>query len=100
MTKSTPTDLAVAFRSLGRRRSEALDAAEDAPVGGLLDELGRQIAAAAALVGSIDSADAVADAIEARAPKDWHAPTLDALRGHALEAGVVLRRIAESGPED
>ena len=52
MSKSTPADLAVAFRSLRRRRDEALEAAKGAPVGSLLAELDESVAAAAAVAGS------------------------------------------------
>ena len=61
MSKSTPADLAVAFRSLGRRRDEALEAAKGAPVGSLLAELDGRIAAAAAVVGSAPDPAAIAD---------------------------------------
>ena len=100
MSKSTPADLAVAFRSMSRRRTEAVDAAKDAPVGELLGELDAQIAGAAALVGVPPDAAAVADAITARPARDWDVATLDALREHAVAAAAVLRRITESGPAD
>jgi len=98
MSKSTPDDLAVAFRSLPRRRSEALGAAQGAPVGSLLAELDAHIAAAATLLGVAEEAGAVADAIAARRPEDWDSATLDALRQRATDAGVVLRRVAAAGP--
>jgi hypothetical protein len=98
MSKTTPDDLVVAFRSLTRRRAEAVDAAQGAPVGGLLGELDRHVAAAAALVGSSANAEAVAAAIASRPVREWDVATLDALRRHAIDAGAVLRRIAESGP--
>lgn len=98
MSKSTPDDLAVAFRSLPRRRSEAIGAAEGAPVGALLAELDAHIAAAATLLGAAADAGAIADAIAARRPEDWDSITLDGLRQRATDAGVVLRRIAAAGP--
>lgn len=99
MSKTTPADLAVAFRSLVRRRGEALDAANGAPVGGPLAELDRVIAAAAAIVGSAPDPAAVAAAIESRSVEDWNTATLDQLRGLATDAGTIVRRIAESGPD-
>jgi hypothetical protein len=100
MSKTTPDDLVVAFRSLVRRRGEALDAAQDAPVGGLVAELDRIVAAAATTVRSAPTPGAVAAAIEARRSDDWDTATLDELRRLATEAGTLLRRIAESGPDE
>jgi hypothetical protein len=100
MSKTTPADLAVAFRSLVRRRDEAIDAAEGAPVGGLLTELDRTIASAAAIVRSAPSPDAVAAAIGARRFEEWDTDTLEELRRLATEAGTTERRIAESGPDE
>jgi hypothetical protein len=98
MSKSTPADLEVAFRSLTRRRVEAIDAAEGAPVDGLLGDLDRHIADAAALLGTAPDAGAVADAIASRKIDDWDSATLEELRRYATEAGVVVRRIAAAGP--
>ena len=100
MSKSTPADLAVAFRSLLRRRGEALEAAEGAPVGALLAELDSHIAAAAAVVGSGPDPAAIADAITSRPARDWDVATLDELRRIATDAGAVVRQIAEAGPPD
>jgi hypothetical protein len=98
MSKSTPDDLAVAFRSLVRRRREAIERAEGAPVGGLLAQLESDIAAAASLVGSAPDPVAVADAIAARSTDDWDTGTLDELRRLATDAGAALRHIADAGP--
>lgn len=99
MSKSTPADLAVAFRSLARRRREAIDAAEGAAVADLLGELDHHVSAAAVLVGApAPDAGAVADVLTARPADDWDDSTLDALRHHATLAGSVLRRVAEAGP--
>ena len=98
MSKSTPADLAVAYRSLRRRRDEALEAAKGAPVGNLLAELDESVAAAAAVAGSAPDPAAIADSIAARRAHDWDDATLDALRQHATDAGSILRRITESGP--
>jgi hypothetical protein len=98
VSKSTPADLAVAFRSLERRRAEAIEAAEGAPVGGLLAELDGLIAAAATLVASAPDAKTVATAIDSRSVDEWDSSTLDELRRIATDAGAVLRRIGDSGP--
>jgi len=98
MSKSTPADLTIAFRSLDRRRGEAVEAAEGVPVDAMLTDLDRHIAAAATLVGGAPSASGVADALTAKPAEDWDEATLDAIRDHATAAGTALRRIAEAGP--
>lgn len=94
MAKTTPSDLAVAFRSLDRRLQEALDAGET-PAGAQVAELREIVERAAVLMGSAPDAAAVADAISARPSGEWDPATLDALRGLGIEAGAVIRRIAE-----
>jgi hypothetical protein len=98
VSKTTPNDLAVSFRSLTRRREEAIEAAEGAPVGGLLAELDQHVAAAAALLGSAPTPEAVASAIGIRQVREWDGDTLEDLRRHAVDAAAVLRRIAAAGP--
>lgn len=98
MSKTTPDDLVVAYRSIVRRRGEALDAAKEAPVGSLLSELDRHVAAAAAVVGSAPDPGAIANSIASQPAREWDPATLEALRQHAVDAGSVLRRIADSGP--
>lgn len=98
MSKSTPADLAVAFRSLERRRREALDAAEGAPVSGLLSELDDHIRTAATLVGAPPDATAVAATLAAASADEWDISTLDAVRHHATRAGSILRQVADAAP--
>jgi hypothetical protein len=93
MSGSTPEDLATAFRSLARRRAEAIGDVDPAVVGGLSEELQRHVDAAAAVLGTSADAQAVASAIAARPADAWDEATLDDLRRHALDAGAVLRRI-------
>jgi hypothetical protein len=93
MSGSTPQDLATTFRSLARRRREAIGDVDPAVVAGLSDELQRHVDAAAAILGTGADADAVAAAIEGRPADAWDGATLDDLRRHALDAGAVLRRI-------
>ncbi len=97
MSKSSPDDLVVAFRSFNRRRAESVAAAEGASVSGLLGESDRHLAAAAALLGVPADAGAIADGIAARRTDDWDDATLDALREHATAVGLALRRVAEAG---
>jgi hypothetical protein len=104
MSKTTPEDLAVTFRSLARRLREAIGDADPRAVGGATAELQQHVEAAAALVGARPDAVAVADTIAARPANAWDVPTLDTLREHALAIGNILRRIAaDTGadePED
>ena len=44
------------------------------------------------------NAAAVADAIAAKPSDDWTEALLDALRGHATEAGTALRRVIDTAP--
>lgn len=96
MSKTTPADLAVAFRSLARRLGEAIDAAET-PADALVTELDTIVSRAAVLVGSAPDAAAVADAIESKPVDQWDVSTLDTLRDLGVSAGSVLRRISERG---
>jgi hypothetical protein len=94
MSGSTPTDLAVAFRSLSRRLREAIGDANPAIVAGPVNELQHHVEAAAKTLKVPADAEAVATAIQSRPADDWDAATLDELRRHALDAGAALRRIA------
>ena len=102
MSKSTPDDLAIAFRSLARRQREALGDADPSAFGDLDAELQRHVADAAAIVGTSPDGAAVAAAIESR--RDWDDAALAALQRSALDAGAVLRRlaaaVAESSDDD
>lgn len=94
MTKSTPSDLAVAFRSASRRQREAIGEADVSTVEDTIDQLHHHVEAAAALLGAPADASAVADAIDNRPLDSWDEDTLDALRQHALDIGEVFRRLS------
>ena len=94
MSGSTPADLAITFRSLGRRQREAIGDADAGSLAGLVAELQGHVAAAGAAVGTTGDGDAVAAAIERRPANEWDDATLATLRAEALAAGGVLRRIA------
>jgi hypothetical protein len=94
VSKTTPADLAVTFRSLARRRREAIGETDPGRVVDLVAELDRHVAEAASAVGAAPNAEAVAAAISARHADDWDESTLDTVRASALDAGAVLRRIA------
>ena len=100
MSASTPSDLAVTFRSLARRHREALGDADPRTLGPLAAELHGHVAAAGAALGTAADADAIAAEIERRPTKDWDDATLATLRDEALAAGAVLRRIAAAAESD
>jgi hypothetical protein len=108
----SPADLAVAFRSFGRRLDEALAPAKQKPE--LLDvgspsarELAAQLAAvvasAAREVRGVSPTDdvhttgeAIAQAISRTPTEQWTDAQLDRLRSLALEAGRILRQMNET----
>jgi hypothetical protein len=100
MSASTPDDLAVAFRSLARRRREAIGDANPGRYTAFTDELQHHVDAAARAVGSTADASAVAAAISARPPEAWDDATLDELRRIAIDAGAVLRRLTTAVEAD
>ena len=107
MAGSSPADLAVTFRSIDRRQREALqdeppnDAAA-APVA----ELDRLVTTVAQDVGTPDGGslqergDAIAAAIGRVSADHWDPAQLERLRAAALDAGRLLRTIAELTDED
>ena len=96
MSKTSPDDLVVAFRSFVRRENEALEAADGAAIGGYVGEVQQHLAEAGALVGAPPDAAAIAAAIAATPADAFDVPTLDRLREHALQIGTLLRRIGEA----
>jgi hypothetical protein len=107
MAGSTPADLAVTFRSIDRRLREALDgeppndaaAAPVAELDHLVTTVAQDVGAAAG--GTLrERGDAIAAAIE-KVPADrWDPSQLERLRSAALEAGRLLRTIAELTDKD
>lgn len=99
MTGSSPSDLAVAFRSFPRRadalRTRADETGRRAAVDEELAGLAAIVARAAGRLGVAADAESVAAKIAAVAPAEWRDETLDPLRQDALEAGALLRK-AES----
>jgi hypothetical protein len=105
----SPGDLAVAFRSFGRRLNEAMAATKDdaalADAGSpSANELSRELVAvmaeAARAMGGVSpdgdvqsTGAAVADAITATPADAWDDARLERLRALALEAGRLLRGI-------
>jgi hypothetical protein len=108
----SPADLAVAFRSFGRRLDEAMAPVRDDPrragVGSpspreLAAQLTAVVASAAQEVKGVNPTDSVratgadiADAIARTPTEDWDDARLDRLRALALQAGRILRQIEEA----
>jgi hypothetical protein len=101
MSESSPADLAVAFRSIPRRLREALEPlnGDTRPVRGLLGELMTLIDDAARTLDCPASMEEIADAIEAVPADGWDADDLKFLRGHALDAGRLMRSIATAAED-
>jgi hypothetical protein len=107
MAGSSPSDLAVTFRSVDRRLREALEGEppnDDAA--GPVAELDRLVTTVAQDIGAAgggslhERGDAIAAAIE-RVPADhWDQAQLERLRAAALDAGRLLRQIAELTAKD
>lgn len=106
MSDSSPSDLAVAFRSFPRRLKEALDATRDdadahAVAQRQAQVVERHLADAAAVLGLGGAGDAasvaaaLADRIGSIHADRWDEGQLDALRRHALGIGAELRAMAD-----
>ncbi len=91
MSKSSPADLAVTFRSVARRLDEALDGAAASAVGPALPT---QLRRAADVLGTSADGASIAAAIEQMPADQWDEAALDELRAAALDIGHEIRRIA------
>jgi hypothetical protein len=98
MSDASPQDLAVSFRSIARRRREAVgDGPPDSP---MLDEVDRLVAEAARLVGTTADPAFVADAIAAVPADQWDPSVLASLRAAATDIGRHLRDVAAQRSDD
>lgn len=100
MSSTSPSDLAVAFRSLPRRVREAQGDAPDELVSEPLTALAAAHAAACRLMGVQGDHHALAMAIEARHAEEWDDALLDELRRLALDAGHLVRDLARQAGTD
>jgi hypothetical protein len=94
MSSSSPSDLAITFRSVPRRLREAIGDAPASVTSGITAELDEQIGMAARLMHTGPDAAAIAGGIEAVPPDAWEEATLTSLRSIALDIGRLLRAIA------
>jgi hypothetical protein len=96
MSTSSPADLAVAFHSLPRRLKEA--AADDAPLQAVSvasSAVSAAVGRAADVLGTADTADAVAAALGSRKPDEWTDNELAAIQHAADEAARAIRELAD-----
>jgi hypothetical protein len=100
MSSSSPSDLAVTFRSVPRRLREAVGDTPPDATAGITAELNEQIGIAAGLMHSAAEPGAIADAIEAVPPDEWDEAILASLRSTALDIGRLLRAIAAVAEAD
>ena len=103
MSSSSPSDLAVTFRSVPRRLREALGDNPPDATAGITAELNEQIGIAAGLMRTSADPGAIADAIEDVPADSWNEATLTSLRSAALDVGRLLRAlaaVAEDGDDD
>ncbi len=100
MSSTSPSDLAVAFRSLPRRVREAQGEAPSEVVSEPLAALAAAHAAACRLVGITGDHQALAAAIESKRAEEWDEALLDELRRLALDAGHLVRDLARQAGTD
>ena len=92
MSASAPSDLAVAFRSLARRLKEgSSDDVSASAIATARAGVDAAISAAAAVLGSGASAEAVAAAIQARKAREWTDEDLAAIQRCANDAAAAIR---------
>ena len=99
MSSSSPSDLAVTFRSVPRRLREAIGDTPASATAGIVSELDEQIAIAAKIMQSPADPGAIADAIGAVPADAWDEATLNSLRTTALDVGRLLRAIAAAAED-
>ena len=99
MSSTSPSDLAITFRSIPRRLREAQGDTSPSVTQSDTSAIGRHLATAAALMHTQADAAAIADAIDSVPADDWDEATLAQLRSIALELGGELRRIAAANPD-
>ena len=100
MSDASPSDLAVSFRSIARRRREAK---ADAPAGstsGLEGQIDAQLALAGSAMHTVPDATAIADAIDGVPASEWDVQTLATLRTIATDIGRLLRSMGALAAED
>lgn len=91
MSRSSPSDLAVAFRSMPRRVRDALEGCEDATSWSGHARIETALREAADIVGSSSDPLRLADVIDRRQLVDWTDDDLARLQTLALQLGALVR---------
>ncbi len=99
MSGSSPSDLAITFRTITRRLGEARGDTPDSHVANLVTGLDRQLRDAAALMDCGPDPASIATAIDALPADQWTDGQLGALRAVALEIGRSIRAVAAANPD-
>lgn len=99
MSSTSPSDLAITFRSIPRRLREAQGDTAAEVTQPHTSAIARHLASAAGLMHTTADAAALADAIDSVPADDWDETTLAQLRSIALELGGELRRVAAANPD-
>ncbi len=99
MSSTSPSDLAISFRSIPRRLREAQADTPSAATQQHTSAISNHLAAAGVLMRSTADPAAIADAIDAVAADDWNDDTLNSLRSIALDLGSALRAVAAASPK-
>ena len=99
MSSTSPSDLAISFRSIPRRLREAQADTPSAATQPHTSAISSHLATAGTLMRTSADSVAIADAIDAVAADDWSDDTLNSLRSIALELGSALRAIAAANPK-
>ena len=99
MSSTSPSDLAITFRSIPRRLREAQADTPAAATQPHTSAIENHLAAAGALMRTTADPVVIADAIDAVAADDWSDDTLNSLRSIALDLGRALRAVADANPK-
>lgn len=96
MSASSPSDLAVAFRSLPRRLTEAKAAAPSAVTGQFERDLQHSLVRGGELMHTPAGPLLIAEAIDRRRPEEWSDTDLETLRDLAVDIGRTLRALTDA----
>jgi hypothetical protein len=103
VSRSSPADLAVAFRSVPRRVRDALEGCEDATTWSGHSRIETALREAADLVGATSDPFELADVIDRRRAADWDDRDLVRLETLALQIGALVREaeaLRDESPSD
>jgi hypothetical protein len=100
MSAASPDDLAIAFRSVSRRLTEAQADAPNEVTASPTAELHGLVEEAARLMGTSNDPTSIATAIDGLPADQWNNETLDRLRTITLDVGRLLRHITALAERD